>query len=69
MFPELTQLFLVVKGHRQRPVDLVRLSTGPLEGLNNKIKLMQRRAYGYRDLDLFTRRILSLRTTRFELVG
>ena len=29
------------------------ISTGPLEGTNNKIKLMQRRAYGYRDLELF----------------
>jgi transposase len=45
------------------------ISTGPLEGVNNKIKLLQRRAYGYRDLELFTLRILSLHTTRFELVG
>ena len=46
-----------------------RISTGPLEGTNNKIKLMQRRAYGYRDFELFKLRILSLHTTRFELVG
>jgi transposase len=45
------------------------ISTGPLEGVNNKIKLMQRRSYGYRDLELFALRILSLHTTRFELVG
>jgi transposase len=45
------------------------ISTGPLEGVNNKIKLMQRRAYGYRDLELFKLRILSLHTTRYELVG
>ena len=45
------------------------ISTGPLEGTNNKIKLMQRRAYGYRDLELFKLRILSLHTTRFELIG
>ena len=45
------------------------ISTGPLEGTNNKIKLLQRRAYGYRDLELFKLRILSLHTTRFELVG
>ena len=45
------------------------ISTGPLEGVNNKIKLLQRRAYGYRDLELFKLRILSLHTTRFELVG
>lgn len=45
------------------------ISTGPLEGVNNKIKLLQRRAYGYRDLALFKLRILSLHTTRFELIG
>lgn len=45
------------------------ISTGPLEGINNKIKLMQRRAYGYRDLELFKLRILSLHETRFALVG
>lgn len=45
------------------------ISTGPLEGVNNKIKLLQRRAYGYRDLELFQLRILSLHTTRFELLG
>lgn len=45
------------------------ISTGPLEGTNNKIKLLQRRAYGYRDLELFKLRILSLHTTRLELVG
>jgi transposase len=45
------------------------ISTGPLEGTNNKIKLMQRRAYGYRDLELFKLRILSLHTTQYELIG
>jgi transposase len=40
-----------------------------LEGTNNKIKLMQRRAYGYRDLELFKLRILSMHTTQWELVG
>jgi transposase len=45
------------------------ISTGPLEGVNNKIKLMQRRAYGYRDLELFKLRILSLHETRYNLVG
>lgn len=45
------------------------ISTGPLEGVNNKIKLIQRRAYGYKDLELFKLKILSLHATRFELVG
>lgn len=60
-----------LQGHRTGLLDWYRyrISTGPLEGTNNKIKLLQRRAYGYRDLDLFALRIMSLHTTRFELVG
>ena len=46
-----------------------RISTGPLEGTNNKIKTMQRQAYGFRDQEFFKLRILSLHTTRFELIG
>ena len=45
------------------------ISTGPLEGVNNKLKLLQRQAFGYRDLQLFKLRILSLHTihkTLFE---
>lgn len=45
------------------------ISTGPLEGVNNRIKLLQRRSYGYRDLELFALRLLALHTTRYELVG
>lgn len=34
-----------------------RISTGPLEGLNNKIKVLKRQAYGFRDLDYFKLRL------------
>ncbi len=30
-----------------------RISCGPLEGLNNKIKVLKRRAYGFRDMEYF----------------
>ena len=46
-----------------------RISTGPLEGTNNKIKTLQRQAYGFRDRDFFILRIYALHTTRYELVG
>lgn len=46
-----------------------RISTGPLEGLNNKIKVLKRTAYGYRDLEFFGLRILFLHQTRFNLSG
>ena len=45
------------------------ISTGPLEGTNNKIKTLQRRAYGYRDQDYFTLRIYGLHETKYALVG
>lgn len=36
------------------------ITTGRLEGLNNKIKTLKRRAYGYRDLEYFKYLILDL---------
>ena len=36
------------------------ISTGKLEGINNKIKTMKRQAYGYRDEKFFELKILSL---------
>lgn len=45
------------------------LSTGPLEGTNNKIKIMQRKAYGYRDMEFFKLKIMALHETKYALVG
>ena len=45
------------------------ISTGPLEGTNNKIKLFQRQAYGYRDLPFFKLKLLALHHTQHALVG
>ena len=45
------------------------LSLGPIEGTNNKIKTMQRMAYGYRDIDFFKLKIMALHETKYALVG
>lgn len=45
------------------------ISTGPLEGTNNKIKLLQRQAYGYRDLPFFKLKLLALHNSQNALVG
>ena len=45
------------------------ISTGPLEGTNNKIKTMKRQAYGFRDQEFFKLKILALHETRYALVG
>jgi len=46
-----------------------RISTGPLEGTNNKIQLMKRQAYGFRDREFFKLKILGLHETKHALVG
>ncbi len=45
------------------------ITTGPLEGINNKIKTMKRQAYGFRDMNYFKLKILALHRTRYALVG
>lgn len=45
------------------------ISTGPLEGTNNKIKTMQRKAYGYRDHQFFRLKIHAIHEARYALVG
>jgi transposase len=45
------------------------ISTGPLEGTNNKIQTMKRQAYGFRDQEFFKLKILGLHETKYALVG
>jgi transposase len=45
------------------------ISTGPLEGVNNKIKTLQRQAYGYRDHEFFKLRIYSIHLAKYVLLG
>ena len=47
----------------------VPISTGPLEGTNNKIKTMKRQAYGFRDHEFFKLKILAIHETKYALVG
>lgn len=45
------------------------ISTGPLEGTNNKIKTLNRQHYGLRDGDFFTLKLYQLHETTYALVG
>jgi transposase len=45
------------------------ISTGPLEGVNNKIQTMKRQAYGFRDHEFFKLKILALHQTKYALLG
>ena len=45
------------------------ISTGPLEGTNNKIKTMKRQAYGFRDQEFLKLKIMAIHRTKYALVG
>src|SRR5512147_2473566 len=47
----------------------VPITSGPMEGTNNKIKTMKRQAYGFRDKEFFKLKILAIHETRYEMVG
>ena len=46
-----------------------KLSSGPVEAFNNKIKTIQRQAYGYRDQEFFRLKVFSSHEAKFKLVG
>ncbi len=45
------------------------ISTGPLEGINNKIGALQRQAFGFRNREYFMLKILALHRSQYALVG
>lgn len=45
------------------------ISTGPLEAVNNKTRLLQRQAFGYRDSEFFQLKLYALHQARYALVG
>ncbi|MCG2734549.1 transposase, partial [Pseudodesulfovibrio aespoeensis] len=45
------------------------ISSGPMEGTNNKIKTLKRQAYGYRDLEFFKLRIMGIHEAKYALAG
>jgi transposase len=47
----------------------VMITSGPMEGTNNKIKTMKRQAYGFRDREFFKLKILAIHETTYELIG
>ena len=45
------------------------ITTGMVEGINNKIKVLKRQAYCFRDMDDLKLRIYALNETTFALIG
>ncbi len=46
-----------------------RITSGPIEGINNKIKTLKRQAYGYRDMDFFLLRVLFVHESIYTITG
>jgi transposase len=67
----LQQMAKTLAGHRAGLLAYydVMISSGPMEGTNNKIKTMKRQAYGFRDLEFFKLKILGIHETKYALVG
>jgi len=45
------------------------ITTAKMEGTNNKIKTLTRKAYGYRDESFFMLKLFSLHNARYKLIG
>ena len=45
------------------------ISTGPLEGMNNKIKVLKRQAYSFRDMEYFKLRLFFLHESTYAISG
>lgn len=69
--PRLTRLANTIKAHRWGILNWYdhHISTGKLEGINNKIKTMKRQAYGYRDQKFFELKILALHDKNYAFLG
>jgi transposase len=69
--PEMKDFANTLRNHWQQILDYYDcdLTSGPLEGLNNKIKTLKRQSYGFRDQEYFKLKILAIHRTRYALVG
>jgi transposase len=59
------RLFVEIRGYIRN----IPISSGRMEGTNNKIKVLKRLAYGYRDMEFFKLRILAIHEAKYALTG
>ncbi|SFE84729.1 Transposase [Thermophagus xiamenensis] len=66
----LRKFFAMLKSYRTGILNWFKhpISTGPLEGMNNKIKVLNRKVYGYRDMEFFNLKILYLHRARYAFL-
>ena len=68
---QLQQMAKTLQLHRRGILNWWRhpINNGRMEGTNNKIKTLNRQAYGYRDEDFFILKLLGLHESRYTLTG
>jgi transposase len=68
---QLQQMAKTLQLHRQGILNWWKhpINNGRMEGTNNKIKTLNRQAYGYRDEDFFRLKLLGLHESRYKLTG
>jgi len=69
--PEMMAFAKTLRNHWQEILNYYgcEITSGPLEGLNNKIKTLKRQSYGFRDQEYFKIKILAIHRSRYTLVG
>jgi transposase len=70
-FKQLTKVAKTIAAYRTGLLNYFkhRITSGPIEGLFNKIKTLKRQAYGFRDIEYFKLRLYHLHTQRYSLTG
>jgi transposase len=68
---QLQQMAKTLRVHRSGILTWWRhpINNGRMEGTNNKIKTLNRQAYGYRDEEFFILKLLGLHEARYKLCG
>jgi transposase len=68
---QLQQMAKTLQLHRRGLLNYWRhpINNGRMEGTNNKIKTLNRQAYGYRDEEFFILKLLGLHESRYKLCG
>lgn len=68
---KLQEMAKTLAAHRSGPLtyDDVMINSGPMEGINNKIKTMKRQAYRVRNREFFKLKILTIHESRCKHVG
>jgi len=66
---EMKKMAATLRRHRQGILAYFRLriTSGPMEGMNNKVKVLLRKSYGLRDEEYFVLRLKALHLSECEL--